>query len=198
MAFRVGITGGIGSGKSTVAKIFEVLGVPVYYADAEARRLINEDPAIISSIMASFGSESYKDGGLNRSYISELVFNDKSKLELLNAISHPPTIAHADNWMKKQVTPYALKEAALIFESGSAAYLDYVIGVYTPLPLRIQRIMHRDKLQAEEVKHRISRQMDEQIKMKLCDAVITNDEQQLLITQVTDLHQKLINLSNKG
>ena len=198
MAFRVGITGGIGSGKSTVAKIFEVLGVPVYYADAEARRLINEDPAIISSIMASFGSESYKDGGLNRSYISELVFNDKSKLELLNAISHPPTIAHADNWMKKQVTPYALKEAALIFESGSAAYLDYAIGVYTPLPLRIQRIMHRDKLQAEEVKHRISRQMDEQIKMKLCDAVITNDEQQLLITQVTDLHQKLISLSNKG
>ncbi len=198
MAFRVGITGGIGSGKSTVAKIFEVLGVPVYYADAEARRIINEDPAIISSIMASFGSESYKDGELNRSYISELVFNDKSKLELLNAITHPPTIAHADNWMKKQVTPYALKEAALIFESGSAAYLDYVIGVYTPLPLRIQRIMRRDKLQAEEVKHRISRQMDEHIKMKLCDAVITNDEQQLLITQVTELHQTLINLSNKG
>ncbi len=198
MAFRVGITGGIGSGKSTVAKIFEVLGVPVYYADAEARKLINEDPAIISNIIASFGNESYKNGELNRSYISQLVFNDKSKLELLNAISHPVTIMHADNWMKKQVAPYALKEAALIFESGSAAYLDFVIGVYTPLPLRVQRIMHRDKLQSEEVKRRISKQMDERIKMKLCDTVIVNDEQQLLITQVTDLHQKLITLAKKA
>lgn len=196
MTFRVGLTGGIGSGKTTVAKIFEVLDVPVYYADAQARRLMNENEEIRKNIIAHFGSESYKDGRLNRSYISSIVFKDKGKLELLNSISHPVAIRDANEWMSKQTTPYAVKEAALIFESGSVEFLDHVIGVYTPLPLRIQRIMRRDTITMEEVKRRISRQMDENIKMKLCDSVVMNDEQQLLVTQVLALHQRLLLLSS--
>ena len=188
---RVGLTGGIGSGKSTVAKIFEVLGIPVYYADAAAKRLMNEDDELKKNIIAHFGPESYENDQLSRSYISSLVFNNKEKLELLNSLTHPATIRDANKWMQRQTSPYTIKEAALIFESGSAEHLDHVIGVYTPAPLRIQRIMQRDNTTREEVLQRMSRQIDEDIKMRLCDSIIINDEQQLLIPQVLELHEKL-------
>ena len=194
---RVGLTGGIGSGKSTVAKIFEVLGIPVYYADTAARRLMNEDEELKKKIIDHFGKGSYADGQLNRPYISSIVFNDDKKLELLNSLTHPATILDADKWMQGQTTPYAIKEAALIFESGSAKHLGHVIGVYSPAPLRIQRIMQRDKITKEEVLQRMNRQMDEDKKMKLCDFVITNDELQLLIPQVLQLHEKLLALAVK-
>ena len=194
---RVGITGGIGSGKSTVARIFEVLGIPVYYADAAAKRLMNEDEEIKKSIIAQFGPESYKDGKLNRAYISPIVFSDSSQLEKLNAVTHPATIRDANEWMQKQNTAYTIKEAALIFESGSVEFLDYVIGVYTPLPLRVQRIMQRDGITREEVAQRMSRQLDENIKMKLCDSILVNDEQQLLIPQVLSLHSKFLSLAGE-
>ena len=190
---RVGLTGGIGSGKSTVAKILEVLGIPVYYADTAARRLMNEDEELKKTIIDHFGKDSYRNDQLNRSYIASLVFNDKDKLELLNSLTHPATIRDANQWMQKQNAPYIIKEAALIFESGSAEHLDHVIGVYTPAPLRIQRIMHRDKITREEVLQRMSRQIDEEIKMRLCDSVLVNDEQQLLMPQVLELHKKLSN-----
>ena len=157
---RVGLTGGIGSGKSTVAKIFEVLGIPVYYADAAAKRLMNEDDELKKNIIAHFGNESYKNDQLNRSYISSLVFNNKAKLELLNSLTHPATIRDANKWMQQQTSPYAIKEAALIFESGSAEHLDHIIGVYTPAPLRIRRIVQRDNTTREEVLQRMSRQID--------------------------------------
>jgi dephospho-CoA kinase len=128
----------------------------------------------------------------NRPYIASLVFNNKEKLDLLNSLTHPATIHDANKWMQRQKAAYTIKEAALLFESGSVEHLDFVIGVYTPLPLRIQRVMQRDKISREEVQQRMHRQMDERIKMKLCDAVIINDEQQLLIPQVTDLHKKLL------
>lgn len=198
---RIGLTGGIGSGKSTVAKIFEVLGIPVYYADAAARRLVNEDEELKKNIITHFGKESYVDSQLNRPYIASIVFNDKEKLELLNSLTHPATIRDANIWMQElaesrgQSSLYTIKEAALIFESGSAEYLDHVIGVYTPAPLRIQRTMQRDKITKEEVLQRMNRQMDEDIKMKLCDFVIINDEQQLLIPQVLKLHDKLLDLA---
>ncbi len=194
---RVGLTGGIGSGKSTVAKIFEVLGIPVYYADTAARRLMNEDEELKKKIIEHFGKGSYADGQLNRPYISSLVFNDKEKLEFLNSLTHPATIFDANKWMLKQTSPYAIKEAALIFESSSAEHLDHIIGVYTPTPLRIQRIMQRDKITEEEVLQRMKRQMDEDSKMRLCDFVIINDEQHLLIPQVLQLHEKLLALDVK-
>jgi len=194
---RAGLTGGIGSGKSTVAKIFEVLGIPVYYADDGAKRLMNEDEELKKNIITHFGKESYLNEQLNRPYIASLVFNDKEKLELLNFLTHPATIRDANHWMKRQTSPYIIKEAALIFESGAAEYLDHVIGVFTPVPLRIHRIMQRDKITQEEVLQRMNRQIDEDIKMRLCDSVLINDEQQLLVPQVLQLHEKLLALSAK-
>lgn len=194
---KVGITGGIGSGKSTVSKIFEVLGVPVYYADEAAKRLMHENEGLKKKIQEHFGLEAYENNLLNRKYIAGIVFNAPEKLELLNSIVHPATLQDAADWMQLQTAPYSIKEAALIFESGSQQQLDYVIGVYTPTPLRIQRVMHRDGVSREEVQKRINEQIDEEIKMRLCDFVINNNEQELLIPQVIHLHQHFISLANK-
>lgn len=191
---RVGITGGIGSGKSTVTKIFSVLGIPVYDADAAAKRLMNENNELKEKIESYFGEESYVDGKLNRNHLSSLVFNDPEKLALLNSIVHPVTIQDAADWMQQQSAPYAVKEAAIIFESGSQEHLDKVIGVFAPETLRIQRVMQRDKVSKEEVVNRMKRQMDEETKMGLCDYVIINDEQQLLIPQVVKIHETLLAL----
>lgn len=188
---RVGITGGIGSGKSTVSKIFEVLGIPVYYADDASKRLMNEDETLKEKLRSIFGKETYTDGQLNRAYLSSIVFNNPEKLSLLNSIIHPATIKDAEEWMLKQTTPYAIKEAALIFESGSQQYLDKVIGVYAPAAVRIHRVMQRDNVTREEVLSRMNKQIDEEMKMRLCDYVITNDEQELLIPQVMKLHEEL-------
>src|SRR5690242_3390752 len=133
---KVGLTGGIGSGKTTVARIFEVLGIPVYYADDATKQLMNNDPGIKESIIKNFGERSYVNNTLDRKWLASIVFNDKEKLALLNSLTHPATIRHAEEWMKKQTTPYIIKEAALLFESGANLSLDKVIGVYAPLPLR--------------------------------------------------------------
>ena len=194
---RVGITGGIGSGKSTVARIFEVLGIPVYYADDAAKRMMNENEELKEKIKHQFGNDVYTDGKLNRKKLAEIVFNAPEKLEQLNALTHPATIKDAENWMKKQTTPYSIKEAALIFESGAQEHLDHVIGVTAPAPLRIQRTMQRDGITREEVIARMNKQMDENIKMKLCDFVLRNDEQELLLPQVIALHEKLLSLAKK-
>jgi dephospho-CoA kinase len=194
---RVGLTGGIGSGKTTVAKIFELLGAPVYYADDAAKRIMSEDGELKAAIQKQFGDDAYKNGGLNRSYLSSKVFNDPFQLELLNALVHPATIRDAARWMQQQKTLYTIKEAALIFESGSAEQLDYVIGVYAPLSMRIKRAMERNNVSQDEVKLRMNKQLDENIKMKLCDFIIYNDEQRLLIPQVIELHKKLLSLSKE-
>jgi len=189
---RIGLTGGIGSGKSTVAKIFETLGIPVYYADDASKRLLNENDVLKKEIEKHFGKETYQNGELNRKHLSSLVFNNAEKLALLNSIVHPATIKDAEDWMQKQAAPYAIKEAALIFESGSQEHLDKVIGVYAPVTIRINRVMQRDKVSREEVVSRMNKQINEEIKMRLCDYVITNDEQQLVIPQVLDIHEKLL------
>ena len=191
---KVGLTGGIGSGKSTVAQIFEVLGIPVFYADFEAKKIMNEDEELKKQIIKHLGDESYSDGNLNRSYIASLVFSDKERLNLLNSLTHPATMKAGDAWMNNQTTPYAIHEAALVFEANVNKRLDYVIGVYSPEPLRIKRVMERDNLTAEEIRQRINQQMNEDEKMKLCDFVLVNDEQQLLMPQVLKLHEKLIQL----
>jgi dephospho-CoA kinase len=188
---KIGITGSIGSGKSTVAKVFEVLGIPVYYADDAAKKLMNEDEELKQKIKLRFGNDVYKDGLLDKKHLAEIVFTSPQKLALLNALVHPATIKDAESWMQKQTTPYCIKEAALIFESGAQEQLDYVIGVTAPAPLRIQRTMQRDGISREEVIARMDKQMDETIKMKLCDFVIKNDEQEMLLPQIIALHEKL-------
>ncbi|MES1214417.1 MAG: dephospho-CoA kinase [Bacteroidota bacterium] len=192
---RVGLTGGIGSGKTTVAKIFETLGVPVYYADDAARMLMNTNEELKAAIQKNFGPPTYQDGNLDRKYLASIVFNDKKKLDLLNSLTHPVTIKDAEEWINKQTTPYIIKEAALLFESGAAEHLNYIIGVYAPQHLRVKRVMDRDGMTTEQVMKRISRQLDEEQKMKLCDFVITNNEEELVIPQVLFLHKKFSELS---
>jgi len=194
---RVGLTGGIGSGKTTAAKIFELLGIPVYYADDEAKRIMNGDETLKSEIQKHFGDEAYISGELNRAFLASKVFNDKWKLELLNSLVHPVTLRDAADWFSKQATPYAIKEAALIFEAGSTKDLDHVIGVYAPAELRIKRSMERDGVDRDKVIERMNRQMNEEIKMKLCDFILKNDEQELLIPQVLALHENLLRIAEK-
>jgi dephospho-CoA kinase len=189
---RIGLTGGIGSGKSTVARIFEVLGVPVYKADDAAKRMMTEDANLRGHIISAFGPESYTDDVLNRKYLSAQVFNNEEKLNQLNSLVHPATLRDAEEWMKRQEAPYAIKEAALIFESGSQKMLDYVIGVKAPLALRIERTMKRDNITSGEVEARINLQMNEDKKLSLCDYIIVNDEKQMLIPQVLALHEKFL------
>ena len=195
---KIGLTGGIGSGKTTVAKIFELLNVPVYYADAASKRLYHTDKDLMASIKKHFGEDVYTNDQLNRSKLAALVFNNPEKLELLNRLVHPPTIKDAEEWIKRQSAPYIIKEAALLFESGSAAGLDYIIGVQAPQHLRIKRAMDRDGVTREEVLSRMKRQIDEEIKMRLCDYIIINDEQQLVIPQVLQLHHTFIELSKEA
>lgn len=195
---KIGLTGGIGSGKSTVAAIFEVLGIPVYDADTAAKRLMNEDEALKAAITANFGDASYINDQLDRNYLSATVFSDPGKLALLNDIVHPATIADARRWFRQQTAPYAIKEAALIFESQSHVQLDFVIGVYAPPELRILRAMERDQSTREQVEARMHKQMDEAEKLLRCDFVIHNDEKQLLIPQVIALHDKLCSLSQEA
>ena len=195
MPIKVGLTGGIGSGKTTVARIFEVLGVPVYYADDAARRIMNEDEDLKQQIIRIFGGESYTNGSLNRPYLASIVFQDKKKLAILNSLVHPATIRNSVQWMKQQTAPYAIREAALIFESGVQGQLDYVVGVSAPLELRLDRSMKRDNLTREQVLERMDRQINESIKMKLCDFVIVNDCRKAVIPQVLRLHEKLLALS---
>jgi dephospho-CoA kinase len=194
---RIGLTGGIGSGKTTVAKIFELLGVPVYFADDEAKRIMSRDEPLKKEIQKHFGEEAYINGELNRVFLASKVFNDEGKLELLNSIVHPATLSDAEEWFDRQTTAYAIKEAALIFEAGSEKNLDYVIGVHAPAALRIKRSMERDNASRDKVIERMNRQMDEEEKMKLCDFVLKNDEQELLIPQVLALHEKLVAIAKQ-
>lgn len=186
---KIGLTGGIGSGKSTVAKIFASLGVPVYDADKATKELMVSNAVIRQKITEAFGNEAYSNGVLNRPYIATIVFNNSEKLELLNAITHPITIADANEWFSKQTGAYAIKEAALIFESHSNKYLDKIIGVYAPDELRIERTMQRDGTSKEKVLERINKQMPQDEKMKYCDYVIDNGGLQPLLPQVFKLHQ---------
>ena len=197
MVLRIGLTGGIGSGKSTVAQIFEVLGIPVYYADIAAKRLMNEDAELRSAITTIFGEQAYVNNILDRKYISSIVFSDPAKLTSLNSLVHPATKKDGESWMHQQTTSYAIHEAALIFEAKVSERLDHVIGVSSPLELRIKRSMERDKVNRNEVLKRMAQQLDEDLKISKCDFVLINDEQQLLIPQVLDLHEKLITLSKQ-
>ncbi len=189
---KIGLTGGIGSGKSTVAKVFELLRVPVYYADEASKRLYHTDKVLMADLKKHFGEDVYTNDQLNRSRLAEMVFNNPQKLELLNSLVHPPTLRDAEEWMLKQTAPYIIKEAALLFESGSVAGLDYVIGVKAPQHIRIKRVMERDGVTREQVLNRMDKQLDEEIKMRLCDFIIENSEQQLVIPQVLELHERFL------
>jgi len=191
MSIIIGLTGGIGSGKSTVAKIFLQLGIPVLDADVTAKHLMNNDESIKAALIKTFGEDVYMDHQLNRQFLAKLVFEDAFKLNQLNAIVHPVAIQYAKEWALKQSAPYVIKEAALFFESGSSEGVDKMIGVTAPKHIRIQRVMQRDAISRDEVIKRMDHQLDDSLKMKLCDWVIQNDEMHLLIPQVLAIHQEI-------
>lgn len=196
---KVGITGGIGTGKTTVCKLFEELAVPVYYADDRAKWLMNHQPDVRLALINIFGKEVYDNKGLlNRKYLSAIVFNNKSKLEQLNAIVHPAVFEDSNNWQKQQEQAgfsYTLKEAALLFETGTYKQLDKIIVVTAPETLRISRVMLRDKVSKEEVEKRIKSQLPQAEKEARADFLIQNIELEKLFPQIHQIHQQLLQLA---
>lgn len=191
---KIGITGGIGSGKSTVCRLFSLLGVPIFNADDFAKSVMVEDQELITGLKAAFGAQTYfEDGSLNRVHLSGIVFKDDAKLALLNSLVHPATFRAYDAWAAAhQDAAYIIKEAALMFETDAHKRNDWHVIVTAPEALRIQRAMNRDGVTEEQVRNRMHHQLPEEEKVKRADFIIYNDEQQLLIPQVTALHQQFL------
>lgn len=193
---KVGITGGIGSGKTTVCKMFEELGIPVYYADDRAKYLMQHEHHLIDEIKKNFGDDVYDCCKLNRKLLAERVFNDKTKLALLNSLVHPAVFHDTECWIEEQrekKVPFALYEAALVIETGSYKNFDKLIVVTAPLNTRTKRVSERDRVETEEVMARIRNQLPEEEKVKLADFVIKNDKDLAsLHKQVLAVHEQLI------
>ena len=193
---KVGVTGGIGSGKTTVCKVFELLGIPVFYADDVAKSIMHTDQVLKTDILNTFGESAYtKEGTLNRSYISSLVFNNKLELEKLNSLVHPAVFRTFDNWLLEQKdAPYVIKEAALLYESDSYKMCDESILVIAPTETKISRVKVRDGFSDEDVKLRMDRQFSDEMKIKFADHILNNDEKQLLIPKIIQLHQQFLTI----
>lgn len=194
---RIGITGGIGSGKTTVCALFSALGVPVYDADAWAKRLIVSDAKVKQGIIDLLGEAAYlPDGSYHRAYVADIVFKDKDKLLALNALVHPAVEQHSRQWHADEMlkgAPYTLREAALLVESGSYKYLDGLIVVAAPEAVRVQRVMARDHQSEDAVRARMAAQLPEADKVALANYVIQNDGTQLLGPQVWGIHRAILN-----
>jgi dephospho-CoA kinase len=196
---KLGITGGIGSGKTTVCRIFETLGIPVYYADERAKWLMINDPELVANIKKLLGEDAYfDDGRLNRKYIAGIVFSNEEKLAQLNALVHPAVGKDGEQWHAEQKNvPYTLKEAAILFESKSHLLLDKVINVSAPMELRIARVMVRDGVDRSTVEARIKEQMSEEERIERSDYVIYNDGSRSLVEQVVQLHRLLCEMNER-
>lgn len=189
---KVGITGGIGSGKSTVCKVFRVLGIPVFEADHTARELMNTDPHIREKLIHLFGSAVYlTDQSIDRKYLAGIVFNNPYLLEKLNEIVHPEVRKAFDDWCLVQQSPYVMHEAAILFESGFYRLMDKTITVVTDEDERIQRVMKRDKVPLELVKKRIQNQWTDEQRIKLADFIIKNNDSELIIPQIIEIDKKI-------
>jgi dephospho-CoA kinase len=196
---KIGVTGGIGSGKSTVCKIFEQLGIPVYYADLRARELMNTGKDLVKALKKEFGDDIYSsDGLLNRPLLASRVFGDNRKVEKLNALVHPAVKDDFNKWASEQTgVPYIIKEAALMYESESYKGLDYVITVSAPKETRIKRVMDRDNTKRADTLKRMASQLSEKERLDRADFVIKNDGKHLVIPQVMELHEKFVAASGE-
>ncbi|HWY99342.1 MAG TPA: dephospho-CoA kinase [Bacteroidia bacterium] len=189
--YKIGVTGGIGSGKSTVCKIFESLGIPVFRADEESRRLLDEDEEVKKSVAALFKEPVFINNKPDRKKIASLVFNNHDKLKELNAIIHPKVRAAVAAWANKQHTDWVIEEAAILFESGAYKNLDAIIVVSAPESLRIKRVMARDGITEASVKERMKNQLTEEERRKRADFIVENDDTQLLIPQAIEIMKKV-------
>ncbi len=192
---RVGITGNIGSGKSTVVKIFAALGIPVYYADVRASELMNSNKAIHDELCKIIGDDIYLDNELDRKKLAALIFSDDKLRKQVNALVHPIVAYDFEDWFSHQQGLYVLKEAALLFESGSYKQLDKIICVTAPFELRLNRVINRDHRSREQVQAIESKQMSEAEKIKLSDYIIINDESEPVIPQVLNIHKKILEIN---
>ncbi len=196
--WKVGITGGIGSGKSTVCRVFKWLGIPVYDADERAKWLMVHDHDLRNGIRGLLGDEAYLDNGeLNRTYIAGVIFQKSDLLSKINALVHPAVHKDGELWHQAQQAPYTLREAALLYESGGYRHMDRMIVVTAPLELRIQRVMERDSVERAAVEARIARQWPEEKKTALADYLIHNDGNTALLPQILAVHHQLMAVSQK-
>lgn len=194
---KIGITGGIGSGKTTICKVFEQLGIAVFYADTAAKIAMIHDVTLVEGVKKAFGQQSYhQDGSLNNAHIAAIVFNDRTKLDKLNALVHPAVFKAFDQWVLDKSSPYVLKEAALLFESGSYQQCDKNILVTSPMTLRLERVMQRDKVSKEQVMARMDKQYTDEQKTKMADYFISNTPSDSIILQVLALHDQFLKLGN--
>jgi dephospho-CoA kinase len=187
----IGLTGGIGSGKTTVAMMFRDLGIPVYIADTEAKALTNRSKVIRRKLIELLGSETYKKGTLNRSFVADKIFNDPELLQQVNAIIHPKVASHFRRWFKKQNAPYVIKEAAILFENGAYKQCDKTILVIAPIDLRMERILSRDGSTKSEIESRMSNQWSDAEKTKLADIIIENIDLEDTQNLVLKIHKTL-------
>ena len=197
---QVGVTGGIGVGKTTVGQIFETLGAPIYKSDDRAKILMNSNDQLKSQIIEAFGYDAYnRDKHLNRSYLATVVFNNPKKLQVLNSLVHPAVLEDYRNWFSEQNNvPYTIKEAALMFETDSHKSMDCIIVVTCPINLRIDRIVKRDHMKRDEVLKRIENQMSDKQRLEKAQYRVKNDGKQSIIKQTIDLHHKFLNLSKNA
>lgn len=191
---KIGITGGIGSGKSTVCRIFSLLGVPVYDSDSNARRLMNADPEVTARIRSLFGEGAYRDGELDRRLLASRIFADGKLRGELNRIVHPAVSRDFLDWAQRQRGPYVLQEAAILFESGAWRDMDAVVAVSAPEPVRIRRAMRRDSSSEEAVRARMAAQIGEAERVERADYVILADDRELVVPQVLSLHERFCRL----
>lgn len=190
---KVGLTGGIGSGKTLVCSVLEKLGVAVYYADLEARRLMNSDPELVLQISGLFGNKAYEGGNLNREFLAQRVFKDKELLTRLNELVHPAVRKDFSRWANEQKPAfYVVEEAAILFESGSDRNMDLTVGVFSEKELRVQRVMQRDGIAREQVRMRMNSQMNEKEKMERADMVIYNDGKLMILPQIINMHNAIL------
>jgi dephospho-CoA kinase len=194
----IGLTGGIGSGKSLLAKVFSLLGVPVYYSDDESKKLLNSSEELKKSLTESFGELIYfADGTINKQKFADIIFNDEAKLQQANQIIWPHVSRDFQNWAAKQTADFVLQESALLYESG--AYKNHTANIVVDAPeeLRIKRVTERDNSTPEEVLKRMKRQMPQNKKNKLADFIVTNDGTKLILPQILELRKKILNISGK-
>jgi dephospho-CoA kinase len=194
--FRLGITGGIGSGKTSVCRVFSVLGVPVFSADREASEIMEHDSGIIRKINSIVGKDMYVNRNLDRKELASIIFNDNILLEKINSLVHPVVFDHFSKWTSKQTTPYVIMEAAILFESGASEFVDKVAVVVAPVGQRVGRVIMRNKLTREQVMERMRNQMDDESRIERSDYIINNSENDMIIPAILEIHDDILKLIN--
>ena len=189
---KIGITGGIGSGKTYVASVFQSLGIPIFNADIQAKKIMTSSGKLIKLVKEEFGNDIYKDSDLNKEKLASIVFSNSDKLQKLNSLVHPIVKEEFNNWCNSQKSPYVIKEAAILFESKSHLGLDAVICVSASLELRKKRLFKRDNYTEKEIQNRIENQIRQEDKEKQSDYIIVNDEKDLLLPQIIKIHKELL------